>query len=62
LRTLAGLAPADKKPVKALELENTTLTRLLAERDVEVDLMRGLVVRHWRIAVKRRVRGWQNPS
>ena len=36
----AGLAPADVKRLKALELENAKLKRLLAERDLEVDLMR----------------------
>ena len=33
----AGLAPADMKRLKALELENAKLKRLLAERDLEVD-------------------------
>jgi hypothetical protein len=36
----AGLAPADVKRLKALKLENAKLKRLLAERDLEVDLMR----------------------
>lgn len=36
----AGLAPNDVKRLKALELENAKLKRLLAERDLEVDLMR----------------------
>ena len=36
----AGLAPADVKRLKTLELENAKLKRLLAERDLEVDLMR----------------------
>jgi putative transposase len=36
----AGLTPADVKRLKALELENAKLKRLLAERDLEVDLMR----------------------
>jgi putative transposase len=35
----AGLAPADVKRLKALKLENAKLKRLLAERDLEVDLM-----------------------
>ena len=37
----AGLAPADVKRLKALELENAKLKRLLAERDLEVDITRG---------------------
>jgi putative transposase len=36
----ARLAPADVKRLKALELENAKLMHLLAERDLEVDLMR----------------------
>ena len=36
----AGLAPVDVKRLKALELENAKLKRLLAERDLEVDQMR----------------------
>jgi len=36
----AGLAPADVKRLKALELENAKLKRLLAERELEVELMR----------------------
>src|SRR4030095_8946293 len=36
----AGLPPSDVKRLKALELENAKLKRLLAERDLEVDLMR----------------------
>lgn len=36
----AGLAPVDVKRLNALELENAKLKRLLAERDLEVDIMR----------------------
>jgi putative transposase len=36
----AGVAPADVKRLKALELENAKLKRLLAERDLEVDITR----------------------
>jgi putative transposase len=35
----AGLAPADVKRLEALELDNAKLKRLLAERDLEVELM-----------------------
>jgi putative transposase len=42
-----GLAPADVKRLKALELENAKLKRLLAERDLEVDLMREVNRRKW---------------
>jgi putative transposase len=35
-----GLEPADVKRLKALELENAKLKKLLAERDLEIDVMR----------------------
>jgi putative transposase len=43
----AGLAPNDVKRLKALELENAKLKRLLAERDLEVDLMREVNRKKW---------------
>jgi putative transposase len=43
----AGLAPADVKRLKALDLENAKLKRPLAERDLEVDLMREVNRRKW---------------
>ena len=42
-----GLAPSDVKRLKALELENAKLKRLLAERDLEVDLMREVNRKKW---------------
>ena len=36
----AGMAPADVERLKALESENAKLKRLLAERDLELDVMR----------------------
>ena len=42
-----GVAPADVKRLKALELENAKLKRLLAERDLEVDLMREVNRQKW---------------
>jgi len=36
----AGMAPADVKRLKALETENAKLKRLLAERDLELDVTR----------------------
>lgn len=35
-----GMEPSDVKKLKALEAENATLKRLLAERDLEIDAMR----------------------
>lgn len=43
----AGLAPPDVKRLKALELENAKLKRLLAERVLEVDLMREVNRQKW---------------
>ena len=43
----AGLAPNDVKRLKTLELENAKLKRLLAERDLEVDLMREVNRKKW---------------
>ena len=41
----AGLAPSDVKRLKALELENAKLKRLLAERDLEVDTLKELLAK-----------------
>ena len=43
----AGPAPVDVKRLKALELKNAKLKRLLAERDLEVDLMREVNRKKW---------------
>ena len=40
-------APNDVKRLKTLELENAKLKRLLAERDLEVDLMREVNRKKW---------------
>jgi len=44
---LAGMAPADVKRLKALESENAKLKRLLAERDLEIDIMREVNRKKW---------------
>jgi putative transposase len=46
-RHFAGLAPNDVKRLKALELENGKVKRLVAERDLELDLMREVNRRKW---------------
>ena len=46
-RHFAGVAPNDVKRLKALGLENAKLKRLLAERDLEVDLMREVNRKKW---------------
>ena len=41
------LAPSDVRRLKALEAENAKLKKLLAERDLEVDLMREVNRKKW---------------
>lgn len=43
----AGMSPADVKRLKALESENAKLKRLLAERDLELDVMREVNRKKW---------------
>jgi putative transposase len=42
-----GLEPADVKRLKALELENAKLKKLLAERDLEIDVMGEVNRKKW---------------
>lgn len=42
-----GLEPSDVKRLKALEAENAELKRLLAERDLELDVMREVNRKKW---------------
>jgi transposase len=42
-----GLEPNDVKRLKVLETENGKLKRLLAERDLEIDLMRQVNRKKW---------------
>jgi len=42
-----GLEPADVKRLKALELENAKLKKLLAERDLDIDLLKDINRRKW---------------
>ena len=41
------MEPSDVKKLKALEFENGKLKKLLAERDLEIDLMREVNRRKW---------------
>lgn len=43
----AGMTPADVKRLKVLESENAKLKRLLAERDLELDVMREVNRKKW---------------
>ena len=42
-----GLQPQDIKRLKALEIENNKLKKLVAERDLEIDLMREINRKKW---------------
>ena len=41
------LPPADVKRLKALESENAKLKRLLAERDLDIDVLKAINRRKW---------------
>ncbi|MFH2076711.1 MAG: transposase [Pseudomonadota bacterium] len=42
-----GLAVSEAKRLKDLEKENARLKRLLAERDVEIDVMKEVLEKNW---------------
>jgi putative transposase len=42
-----GLAPADVKRLKALEAENAKLKKLLAERDLDIEVLKDINRRKW---------------
>lgn len=42
-----GLAPADVKRLKALETENARLKKLLAERDLDIEVLKDINRRKW---------------
>ena len=46
-RHFGALDPADIKRLRALEAENAKLKRLLAERDLEIDVMKEVSRRKW---------------
>jgi putative transposase len=46
-RKYGGLSVSEAKRLKGLEKENIRLKRLLAERDVEVDIMKELLSKNW---------------
>ena len=46
-RKFGTLEPADVKRLRALEVENGKLKKLLAERDLEIDVMKELNRRKW---------------
>lgn len=41
------LEPADVKRLRQLEVENSKLKKLLAERDLEIDVMKEVAAKKW---------------
>jgi len=46
-KRFGGLEPADIKRLRQLEQENAKLKKLLAERDLEIDVMREVGAKKW---------------
>jgi len=46
-RRYGALAPADVKRLRQLEHENTRLKKLVADRDLELDVMREISRKKW---------------
>jgi putative transposase len=46
-RKFGAMEPADVKRLRALEAENGKLKKLLAERDLEIDVMKEINRRKW---------------
>ena len=46
-RRFGQLQPADVKRLRSLELENSKLKKLIAERDLEIDTMKEINRRKW---------------
>ena len=46
-RKYGGVSVSEAKRAKGLEKENSRLKRLLAERDVEIDVMKDVLSKNW---------------
>lgn len=46
-KRFGALEPADVKRLRQLEQENAKLKKLLAERDLEIDVMREVAAKKW---------------
>jgi putative transposase len=46
-KTYGGMSVSEAKRLKELEKENARLKRLLAERDVEIDVMKEVLGKNW---------------
>ena len=47
IRTFGDLGTDDVKRLKQLEHENGRLKKILAERDLEIEVMKGIAVKKW---------------
>lgn len=43
----SGMEPSDVRRLKALEQENARLKKILAERDLEIEVMKEINVKKW---------------
>jgi putative transposase len=46
-KTLGGVSVSEARRLKELEKENARLKRMLAERDVEIDVMKDIISKNW---------------
>lgn len=46
-RKFAGMGPTDVKRLKELELENSRLKKLLAERDLDIEVLKDINSKKW---------------
>jgi putative transposase len=46
-RRFGGMDVAEAKRLKALEAENTRLKKLVAERDLEIEVMKEIAAKKW---------------
>jgi putative transposase len=46
-KRFGGLEPLDVKRLRALEAENAKLKKLVAERDLEIEVMKEVAARKW---------------
>lgn len=46
-KRFSGMNVDDVKRLKSLELENTRLKKLIVERDLEIEVMKGIAAKKW---------------
>ena len=53
------MAPADVKRLKTLEAENARLKKLLAERDLDIEVLKDINRRKWLLEIARSVLSYE---